>query len=97
MPLHQFAAEIEAESCSTESIGTGIVCSLEAAEDACLLLHWNTYPRITNTQQRRLRFGLFTDADLDRPSCWAILDRISNEVGEHLLNAPRIHVRDQVL
>src|SRR5437868_15294623 len=97
MPLHQFATEIEAESCSTDSIGTGIVCSLEATEDACLLLHWDTYPGITNTQECHLRIGFFTDGDLDGSSCGTILDGIANEVGEHLLDAARVHVGNQVL
>src|SRR5436305_589616 len=96
MPLDDFATEIEPEPCSTNTVSTGIIRPLEAAEDACLLLYWNAYACISDAQECRLRLSVFLQGDLDGSTCWTVLDGVAEEVGEHLFHAPWIDIDDEV-
>src|SRR5260370_3101168 len=97
MSLNQFPAEIEPQACPPNIMCMGIVGAHKAAKDTVLLMSRNTYPMITHTKQRDLVPLIFTHGDVYLTSIRAVLDSVTHEIAEYLLDTSSVHRDDHGL
>jgi hypothetical protein len=88
--LNQFATKIEAQAGPADALGLTIGDSHKAAKKAGLLGLWNADALILHTEADHLSINFTAQNNLDRPSRRAVFDGIGQQVGEHLLDAPRV-------
>src|SRR5579859_1409969 len=97
MSLNQLPAEIEPQACPSDIVCMGIVGAHKATKNAVLLMSRNSYPMITHAKQRSLVLLIFTHRDVYNTSIRAVLDSVTNEIAEYLLDAARVRQDDHVL
>src|SRR5437660_1379564 len=96
MALHQFSAEIEAQTRAGNPLVKCIVRTHKATEDLPLLLLRDTNACIFDAYQHRILL-VRIHIDLDGPAQGTILDRIANNIRQHLLNTLLVDIDDKVV
>lgn len=85
MLFRQCSAEIQPQSCSTNTGRLGIVSAHKAPKDPRRLMQWNTYTLVLYVNLNFLACVRLAKCDANRAALGAILDSISEKIGKNLL------------